>query len=153
MEPLVHHIEPAIAGDLEQLAILLTDLFTIEQDFQPDRTNQLAGVRLLLASPSTAAVMVARTASGQVVGMVTGQLVISTAEGAPSIWVEDMIIAKPHRGQGIGRRLLEAVLQWGQAHGATRAQLLADRDNTTAHGFYERLGWQQLRMEPWRCQL
>ena len=38
-------------------------------------------------------------------------------------------------------------------HGATRAQLLADMHNTSAHGFYERLGWGVLGMQPWRRSL
>lgn len=153
MDAIPYSIESAGAQDIEELLSLLADLFTIEQDFQPDRARQSAGLRLLLASPSTAAVLVARTASGQVIGMVTAQLVISTAEGAPSVWVEDLVVAQPHRGHGLGRRLLEAVLQWAQTHGATRAQLLADIDNDAALGFYERLGWHQLRMHPWRRQL
>lgn len=150
METTPYSIDSAGAQDIEPLLSLLADLFTIEQDFHPDPARQSAGLRLLLASPSTAAVLVARTHCGQVVGMVTGQLVISTAEGAPSIWVEDLVVAQPHRGQGVGRRLLEAVLQWGQTHGAARAQLLADIDNDSAQGFYQRLGWHPLRMQPWR---
>ena len=64
--------------------------------------------------------------------MVTGQLVVSTAEGAASVWVEDMVVAEAGAAAGVGRRLLRAVEEWGSARGATRLQLLADRENAPA---------------------
>jgi GNAT superfamily N-acetyltransferase len=73
--------------------------------------------------------------------MVTGQLVVSTAEGAASVWVEDMVVAAPSRRLGVGRQLLRAVEEWGAGRGATRLQLLADRENRSALAFYGSLGW------------
>lgn len=135
-------IGPASLADVPGLAGLLCELFRIEQDFKPRPERQVAGLQLLLADPAHAAVFAARDHGGTVVGMVTAQLVISTAEGAPSAWIEDLVIAKPHRRRGLGRRLLAAVLEWAGTHGATRAQLLFDVDNQPAVDFYDRLGWE-----------
>ena len=85
-------------------------------------------------------VLVAEDA-GKVVGMCTGQLVVSTAEGGPSVLVEDMVIDPAFQGQGLGRALLDAMLQWAGTQGATRLQLLADKNNQAALDFYEHLGW------------
>jgi GNAT superfamily N-acetyltransferase len=80
-------------------------------------------------------------------------LVISTAEGAPSAWIEDVVIEADWRGKGLGRALLAYVLQWARSQGATRAQLLADLDNAPALEFYEHLGWQSTRLGARRLML
>ena len=136
----------AALNDVPALAALLAELFSIEQDFAADAQKQRAGLEQLIAAADRAAVLVARTAEGRPIGMVTAQLVISTAEGAPSAWIEDMVVARNSRRGGIGRALLEAALDWARQHGATRAQLLVDLDNAPALVYYERLGWQPTRL-------
>ncbi len=84
--------------------------------------------------------------SSEVVGMVTVQLVVSTAEGGFSGLVEDLVVAARERGRGIGRLLLERAEGWARARGASRMQLLADRENARALHFYERAGWRGTRL-------
>lgn len=99
------------------------------------------------------ALLVARSNDGVAVGMASAQLVISTAEGAPSAWIEDVVVQQALRGQGIARLLLEGLLDWAQRHGATRAQLLADNANTSALDFYRHIGWQPTQLSAWRRSL
>ncbi|MFA5206404.1 MAG: GNAT family N-acetyltransferase [Lentisphaeria bacterium] len=146
-------IRRATLRDLGAMTALLAELFSLEPDFAiyPDR--QARGLRLLLkaARTGTANVTVAEDqASGRVVGMATVQTVISTAEGAPSGWVEDVVVTASRRGCGIGGRLLAALAAWAERHGVTRLQLLADRDNRAALDFYAGHGWQHTRMTPLR---
>jgi len=138
-------IRKATAADVEALVPLLADLFSIEADFRPDVERQRRGLALLLAAPAQSLVLVAER-GGEVVGMVTVQLVVSTAEGAQSGLLEDMVVAPAARGRGIGRRLLEAAEGWTRERGATRLQLLADRENGPALRFYERMGWRGTRL-------
>ncbi len=140
------NITCASNADIPALAELLSLLFTLEQDMRPDLEKQKRGLGLLLQETQRARVLVARDDSRRAVGMVSGQLVVSTAEGGLSVWVEDLIIAADFRGLGIGRALLDNLLQWAKAQGASRAQLLADNDNQPAWDFYERLGWQNMHM-------
>lgn len=79
--------------------------------------------------------------------MVSAQLVISTAQGAPSAWVEDMMIDDAYRGQGIGKQLLQNVLIWAKNKGATRAQLLVDIENIEALGYYQHLNWEATQLQ------
>jgi ribosomal protein S18 acetylase RimI-like enzyme len=141
-------IRPAIAADLDALVRLLGLLFSIEADFRPDPERQRRGLALLLAAPQ-ARVLVAEV-DGRVAGMVTAQLVVSTAEGGLSALVEDLVVEAASRGRGVGRSLLAAAEGWAQERGATRLQLLADRENAPALGFYERLGWRPTQLVCWR---
>jgi GNAT superfamily N-acetyltransferase len=133
-------IRRAARADLGPLVRLLGVLFTIEADFRPDPRRQRRGLALLLDDPARCAVLVAERA-GEVIGMVTVQLVASTAEGATSGLLEDMVVDERVRGEGLGTKLLHAAEGWAFARGATRLQLLADRANGPALRFYRRLGW------------
>jgi len=133
-------IRTARREDLEALVRLLGILFSIEADFRPDAGRQRSGLALMLAEPERRAVFVAETA-GAVVGMVTVQIVVSTAEGGPAAIVEDMVVDPGHRFRGTGRRLLAAAVSWAGERGARRLQLLADRENDAALRFYVREGW------------
>lgn len=132
-------LRPARPADLDRLAALLGKLFAIEADFQIDVAIQHCGLRLLLETPR-ACILVAE-ADEKVVGMVTGQLTISTAEGGPALLVEDLVIDEHWRGRGIGRGLLAGLGEWAAARGARRLQLLADRNNKAGLDFYGKLGW------------
>jgi GNAT superfamily N-acetyltransferase len=138
-------IRTAVPADLDALVALLGELFAIEADFRPDPKRQRRGLALLLEDRLRRAVFVAEVPGG-VVGMVTGQLVVSTSEGAAAVWVEDMVVAEGARRAGLGRRLLQAIEKWGTARGATRLQLLADRENLHALRFYEARGWSGTRL-------
>ncbi len=138
-------IRGATPADTERLARLLGILFSIEADFRPDPERQRRGLALMLGEPERRAVLVAER-EGEVVGMVTAQLVVSTAEGGPAALVEDLVVEPAERGRGVGRRLLEAIEGWAAARGASRLQLLADRENDPALAFYARTGWQATRL-------
>lgn len=145
-------IAAAGEADIPELIELLGVLFSIEQDFTPDPDKQRRGLTTLLAS-ANGHIVIARDENARAVGMATVQLVISTAEGAPSAWVEDVLVREDWRGQGLGRALLDAVVAWARSRGAVRAQLLADLDNAPALAFYDRLAWQPTRLGARRLML
>jgi GNAT superfamily N-acetyltransferase len=147
---MVISIESAKTGDIESLVKLLNVLFSIEQDFSPDAAAQRNGLKLLLNSPDQAQIFVAHHQAAGIVGMVSAQLVISTAMGAPSAWIEDMVVLGQFRGQGVGTALLEKAKEWAKSKGAKRIQLVADADNTSALDFYKNLDWQPTRLFTWK---
>lgn len=149
MSPVAAVVRRATPADVGELVRLLGVLFSIEADFQPEPERQRRGLELMLAEPERRCVLVVEEA-GSVVGMVTAQLVVSTAEGAPSALVEDMVVDEAARGRGVGRRLVQAIEAWARARGATRLQLLADRDNRAALRFYRRMGWRGTQLVCWR---
>ena len=140
-------IENASAQDIPALIALLAILFGIEADFQADVAKQKNGLALLINHPESGVIKVAKNQTGQVIGMVSAQLVISTAQGSSSAWIEDMVVEEAYRDKGVGKALLEAALIWAKGKGATRAQLLVDTENTPALGYYAHLGWESTQLQ------
>ncbi|HIJ79788.1 MAG TPA: GNAT family N-acetyltransferase [Deltaproteobacteria bacterium] len=127
-------------ADLDGLVELLRLLFAIEADFSFDGPRQRRGLAMML--DQAAAVILVAEAEGRVIGMCSGQLTISTAEGGVALLVEDVVVVKGWQGRGVGRRLMAALEQWAGARKVERLQLLADRNNQGALEFYATLGWQ-----------
>lgn len=139
--------------DIPELISLLSILFNIEKDFKADLSKQRSGLELLIKQQTTATIQVARNAAGEAIGMVSAQLVISTAQGAASAWIEDMVVNAAYRGNGVGKQLLQHALSWAKSKGATRAQLLVDITNTDALGYYEHLQWESTQLQARRVFL
>jgi GNAT superfamily N-acetyltransferase len=133
-------IDFATANDLESLADLLAELFTLESDFKPERNKQISGLRLILDNPASGQLFVLRV-DGQIVGMANALATVSTAEGCAVLLLEDVIVSREFRGRKLGRLLVEQVLHWAAAQGMPRVTLLADQDNAAALAFYQRLGF------------
>jgi GNAT superfamily N-acetyltransferase len=144
----------AAREDLPALVELLSALFAIEKDFAVDRLKQERGLLLMLSAPDRAAIMVCREkGTGDVLGMATAQLLVSTAAGGLSAQVEDVVVRADARGRGIGTRLLDACGDWSRERGAMRLVLSADERNQRAEEFYFRRGWVRSGMRIFRLDL
>jgi GNAT superfamily N-acetyltransferase len=141
------HVEIGFAAeaDLPQLADLLAELFMLEKDFHPDRDKQMSGMRTILDEPELGKLFVLRV-DGKVAGMANALFTISTAEGGRALLLEDVIVNRDYRGQGLGRQLVEHVLRWARLRGILRITLLADRNNRGALDFYRALGFTDSHM-------
>ncbi|MBI5075557.1 MAG: GNAT family N-acetyltransferase [Nitrospirae bacterium] len=136
-------IRPARTDDISGMCALLTELFSIEADFKPDPGKQTRGLGCMINDPSGGSLLLVAESGSAVVGMATVQTLISTAEGGRVGLVEDVVVAREHRGKGIGSRLLEYVMKWAQERKLKRLQLLADKDNLPALAFYSGLRWEK----------
>jgi GNAT superfamily N-acetyltransferase len=135
----------ATIADIEAMTGLLYQLFSIEEDFTFNAENQKKGLALIIESEQSAVALVAEH-EGKVIGMLTAQTNISTAEGGIAAVLEDMVIEKSLRGKGIGKQLMQAMKQWAIEKGIKRLQLLADKTNTPALAYYNKLGWKETKM-------
>ncbi len=140
-------IRTAHSDDIPAMAELLHQLFAIEADFTPDYHKQTAALKLLLKCP-TAKIFVADL-NGEVVGMCSVQVIISTAMGKAVGAVEDVIIDVEHRGRGIGSALMRELESWAIRSELGRLQLRADRDNGSALCFYRQQGWKRTNLVGW----
>ncbi|WP_048057967.1 GNAT family N-acetyltransferase [Methanothermococcus okinawensis] len=132
-------VKTAKEEDIPHMVKLLKELFEIEKDFKPNEEKQKNGLNLLLNSKN-AKIFVAKY-NNLVVGMCSIQLLISTAEGGKVGILEDLIVDKNFRGEGIGSRLLSEVEKYCKENNITRLTLLADKDNTKAIKFYNSKNW------------
>ena len=139
-------IDTARPEDIPALSDLLAELFSLETDFRVDRKRQIRGLRMILASPERGTVLVARDTTGTIVGMVSIQLLVSTAAGGISGQIEDLVVQRGVRSRGLGSRLLREALAWGQSRGSLRFQVAADLRNAPALSFYTRRGFRTSSM-------
>lgn len=139
-------IRNAKHSDIDRLVNLLKQLFTIETDFQIDVQRHFHGLSLLLDGCGKHRCVKVAELDGQVVGMGTAQLLISTAEGSVVALIEDIVVDAQWRQNGIGREIMHCLEAWALQRGVTRLQLLADRTNFTALDFYDRIGWLPTKM-------
>jgi ribosomal protein S18 acetylase RimI-like enzyme len=142
----------ATENDLPQLVELLSELFSIESDLTPDREKQLQGLRLILHTPASGRLFVLRV-GGNLAGMANALFTVSTAEGGLVLLLEDVIVDRKFRGRGLGRHLVEHVLNWARGNGFARVTLLADQDNHPALNFYHKMGFKVSNMKVLRTKL
>lgn len=137
-------IRRAKEGDIPVMVDLLGELFAIEDDFTIDREKQSRGLKLLLENPN--AIVLVALAEDRVVGMASVQPLVSTAMGERVGLIEDVVIASRFRGNGIGRGLMERLIDETQKAGMKRLALGADHRNAKAIEFYTKLGFSTSHM-------
>ena len=125
---------------------LLSELFSIESDFSPDRQKQATGLTLLMNDKSGLSIVLVAEKADEIIGMCSVQTLISTAEGGPVGLLEDLIVRKEYRRNGIGTRLLSEIFRWCDTKNISRLQLLRDLDNERALKFYARNAWSSTQL-------
>jgi len=142
-------LEPATIEDLPQLVELLVALFSVEEDFRPDKAKQEHGLRLILEQPNRGRIFVLRT-DHMVIGMVNLLFTISTAEGGLVILMEDVVVHPQHRRQGYGGKLLDYAIQFARAKNFRRITLLTDKISAESQAFFSKHGFSFSSMIPMR---
>jgi len=64
-----------------------------------------------------------------------------THDGGLICQLEAVRVAAEHRGAGLGRQLVDVVLDAARVRGAVRVQLTTNRQRAEAHRWYERCGF------------
>ena len=78
--------------------------------------------------------------NGETVGLALFFMSYSSWGGVPGVYLQDLVVSKAARGEGVGRRLLAATVDAARQRGANYLRLAVDRDNRAAMAFYERCG-------------
>jgi GNAT superfamily N-acetyltransferase len=118
------------------------ELWAVYLDFYgyplPDEVTDVTWQRLVGAELGFRA-LVAVDADDQPVGFAHLLLHPTTWAVEPSCYLEDLVVDPAHRGQGVGRALLEAVVERARREGAEGVQWLTQGDNEVARGLYDDL--------------
>lgn len=64
---------------------------------------------------------------------------------AGEFYLDTVSVSKNHQGKGIGRKLIEAMIQHAQEKGFDKVGLLVDVENPSAKKLYERIGFQVVK--------
>jgi len=142
-------IAEATFSDIPQLCGLLADLFAQEQEFMPDEGKQRAALSLLVGNPQRGRIFVLRDRE-TVLGMVSVQVLVSTARGGDVLLLEDLVVLPARRNHGFGSALLDHVVDFARRGGYRRITLLTDTANADARRFYGRHGFSASDMKPYR---
>jgi GNAT superfamily N-acetyltransferase len=107
-------------------------------------THQVTGTPDTLAdhlfgTPAYAEAIVAES-QGQLIGFALFFRTYSTFLTKPGLYLEDIFVQEPHRGQGIGKALLKAVAQIAQERGYGRLEWTVLDWNESAIAFYQKMG-------------
>jgi ribosomal protein S18 acetylase RimI-like enzyme len=62
-------------------------------------------------------------------------------QGTPSAVVEDVVVDQQHRGQGIGRQMMDHAMALAREAGCYKLALSSNQQRERAHAFYESLGF------------
>jgi len=88
---------------------------------------------------------------GQIVGVaLMGEYaVVSGIKG----WIEDVVVDQAHRGKGLGRQLMEFLIEQGRQKGLTEILLFTGYHRKPANQLYQNLGFQKKESQIYTLKL
>ena len=75
-----------------------------------------------------------------VVGFASAVHYVHPDKPAPELWINEVGVASSHRGRGVGRAIVAALLERGRALGCRDAWVLTEPDNQPALRLYQAAG-------------
>ena len=126
--------------DLDALLSLYDELADSRITAAPsDRESSEPLLAEILADPARHLILA--TVDSRVVGTADVLVVANlTHRGRPWAIVENVIVAEAERGTGVGKALMEHLIELARAAGCYKVQLLSGKQRSEAHDFYRRLG-------------
>lgn len=92
------------------------------------------------------AIFVAQDAIGRAIGLLTVSQRWTLWHAGPCALIEELVVDKEARRQGIGRALIQAALDWAKVQGCSEVKVSTEADNVKAQAFYRRLGFESLAL-------
>lgn len=133
-------IEAAQDADLPAMRTLLVELLEAVEDTDGlDQRTALDNCRALMDDPAHY-VLVARCGAA-IVGLVSFGVRRTILHPGPSGLVDELVVARSHRGQGVGKRLLLAAANECRALGCCEVEVSTEMSNVAAREFYQRCGF------------
>ena len=118
------------SGDADVLSAVAPDVF--------DDPLDLAATKTFLTDPRHHIAVVID--AGVVVGFASAVHYVHPDKPSPELWVNEVGVAATHRGQGLGKQLMRALIDLARQLGCREAWVLTDRDNAAAMRLYEAVG-------------
>ncbi|MGH3323821.1 MAG: GNAT family N-acetyltransferase [Streptomyces sp.] len=134
-------VRRAVRHDLVEVTALATEHAAYEKSDPPvaDLAERLAAVLFDAESPRVLC-LVAETPGGGLAGYATCTIEFSTWQGGEYLYMDCLYLRDEHRGNGLGARLMDAVVAEAVALGLGEVQWQTPSWNAGAIRFYDRLG-------------
>ncbi|MDD3080507.1 MAG: GNAT family N-acetyltransferase [Paludibacter sp.] len=140
------YFEPCDFENPDHLTALaeLTNHYMADPMGDAPALTKLQQLRLVdgLANHPTAEVMFAIT-NCKVVGLATCFVNFSTFNVKPYLYIHDIVVLNEFRGKGIGKALLEKLIEISQERKYCKVTLEVREDNTVAQSLYKNLGFDE----------
>lgn len=143
-------IELAVASDAERIA----ELFAADMSDlgMPENADAVREVARAVIDDDHAHVFVARDGD-RTIGVLLANDYWSIKFPGKALWIEELYVAPEARRRGLGRTLVEALLDWALPNGFAGVELEAYRMNTAASILYRSLGFSRLARERYSFDL
>jgi ribosomal protein S18 acetylase RimI-like enzyme len=107
-----------------------------------------------LGAHKTAIVLLAKN-DGEFAGLLIAFENIATFMAKHMINIHDIIVSQRHRGKGVGRKLINAVVDEAKKRGCVRITLEVREDNKIAQNLYKSMDFEETepKMLYWRREL
>lgn len=80
---------------------------------------------------------------GVVVGFVSAVQYVHPDKGRPELWVNEVGVSPSHQNRGIGKALMQALLEVARNAGCSEAWVLTERNNQPAMRLYKAAGGEE----------
>ena len=135
-------IENAKISDLRQIEILLRDFIdVIENTENINIDNALSDCHQMIDDPNSH-ILLARL-ENVVVGFIRLTTRMTILHNTPSGLIDELVVAKDHRGRGIGKLLIEAATNKCRDLGCSEVEVSTEMTNKKARAFYKSCGFEE----------
>ena len=140
-------IEPANRDDAEVLAAMYaSDMRDLGFERQEEDLLPLV-LETLEAQGVGVHTWVARDKEGEIAGVILADPFWSLKVAGKALWIEELLVRKSHRRRGVGKLLVEHLLDWAYDEGFKGIELESYQMNTGASVLYRELDFRRLARE------
>lgn len=142
-------IDAPTSEDVEALAGLFhEDMQELGEDVPVEDQRELARQVIAgMTGPEQDCLCWLARREGHVVGMLLANFNWSPKFGGRALWIESLYVTGAGRRRGIGRLLVDHLLDWAEDHAIKGVDIEAYRGNTPAGVLYRSLGFHRLGRE------
>jgi GNAT superfamily N-acetyltransferase len=133
-------VRPAALSDEEAFLDLLPQLFDPPSAPWPSYTRDRGARGFRWAVERDGADVLLAFQQEQLVGFASVYVDIESIRFGRRCWLQDLLVDKDRRSEGVGALLLRAAAGWARERGCTHLELSSGASRLDAHRFYEREG-------------
>jgi len=135
-------IENAKASDIPKIRRLLLDLINaIDSSETFNVESATKNLHHMIDDPNSHLLLA--SVAEYTVGLINFTIRKTILHIAPSGLIDELVVAKSHRGEGIGRKLIKAAIEKCHELGCCEVEVSTERTNRKARDFYKICGFEE----------